>query len=228
MTNLFDWPEETAQLVFEHAPVGYFILDKKGVILNVNLTGCKQLMLSKRQLLGKFFSVLLSCKSCEDNFHSHRNHVIKTNTLQQVECEVKRKNGSIFFALIESTTVRDVNKKFNYILSTISDISIQKDQESKLGLLLSREKELNEMKSQFITIISHEFRTPLATISMSSELLGKYNNSQDEEKKVRHVQKINTSINRIKEILMDFISAKEFEKGEIKNNPQNFDLVEFT
>lgn len=83
------------------------------------------------------------------------------------------------------------------------------------------------MKSQFVSIASHEFRTPLATILTSAELIEKYNKPEDLEKKEKHFRKIKTSVSRIKEILIDFLSVDEVEKGKITNNPETFNLVDF-
>ena len=91
-----------------------------------------------------------------------------------------------------------------------------------------KEKELHEMKSQFITIASHEFRTPLATILTSSELIEKYHKSEDHDKRDSHLRKIRGSVHRLIEILMDFMSIDDLEDGKFVNNPETFNLVEST
>jgi PAS domain S-box-containing protein len=182
---------------------------------------------NEAQLKGKNLSNFINSKTYQDKFYLHRNLVIKKESSQQFECEFKRGDGSLFYGLIDSSVIKNEKNKFKNFLSIISDISEQKFQERLLEKALKKEKELNRMKSQFITIASHEFRTPLATILTSAELIEKYNNPEDAEKKVKHFQKIKTAVNRVKEILMDFLSVEEVEKGKIVNNPETFDLVEF-
>lgn len=213
--------------LFEFAPVGYFILNKYGVILNVNQTGSEQLGFSKKKLTGKHLSIFLISKSYQDSFYRHRDLVTESGKQQQLECEIKKSDGSAFFALIESSVIKDEKNNFKHFITTISDITLQKERALWLESALLKEKELNEMKSQFLTIASHEFRTPLTAILSSSELLGKYNRPEDEDKRKKHLYKIKTSVNRLKEILMDFSSANDAEKEESINNPESFALDKF-
>lgn len=218
--------EEYSEL-FDYAPVSYFILDKNGVIVNVNNAGIAQLAYTKPQLTGKHLSSFLTSKSYQDDFYRYRNQVLETGKNLQFECEIKRNDGTVFFALINSTIIKDEKKNFKHFFLIISDITEQKEQEHKIALSLIKEMELNEMKSQFITIASHEFRTPLSTILTSSELIEKYDNATEHTKKEKHYRKIQTSVQRLKEILIDFMSASDIERGNIKNCPIPFNLVEF-
>jgi signal transduction histidine kinase len=93
---------------------------------------------------------------------------------------------------------------------------------------LNKEKELNELKSRFVTIASHEFRTPLSTILSSVSLISKYSEQEDEEKRHKHVSRIKTSVNNLKGILDDFLSLSKLEEGRIYNNPVEFDPIEFS
>jgi PAS domain S-box-containing protein len=214
--------------LFEQAPIGYFILDKDGLILNVNETGRKQLKGNKKQLLNKHFSIFINSKSCQDRFYQHKNLVIETRKKKQFEAKLKLIDGTNIFSLIETSFVKDEKNHFKFLFCTVSDISKQKEQERILELALVKEKKLNEMKSQFITIASHEFRTPLATILTSAELMEKYTSLDQDENRVKHYKKIRTAVSRLGEILIDFLSANDIEKGKIKNHPELFNLVEFT
>ncbi len=218
--------EEYSRL-FNEAPVGYFLLDKQGVITNVNAAGAGQLGLNKQKLTGKHLSVFLR-KSLQDDFYIIRNQIIETGKPKQFECEIKREDGSLFFAIIGTAVLHDENGDFKSLFSTIVDLSQQKEQERKTKSTLHLEHDLNEMKSRFITFASHEFRTPLASILTSTEILEKYNTSDDDSKKEKHFDRIKTAVSRINEILIDFVSAGEIEKGKAKNNPEIFNLVKFT
>lgn len=218
--------EEYANL-FNYAPMGYFIQDINGVIVNVNKTGCNLLGLSKKQLIGKHLSVFLSSKLYQDNYYKHRNEVIETGETKQFECEIRKQNGTTFFALIDSATVKDEKNNFKHFLTTINDISIQKEQELKIDLLLIKEMKLNRIKTQFINHAAHEFRTPLATILTSVELTEKYNKPGDMDNRLKHLKKIHSSAKRLNEILMSFITFNEIKKGIYKNEPEMFNLVEF-
>jgi signal transduction histidine kinase len=93
---------------------------------------------------------------------------------------------------------------------------------------LEKERELNTMKSKFVTIASHEFRTPLSTILSSASLIAKYNAPGDEEKRNKHISRIKSSVNNLTGILNDFLSIGKLEEGKITNDPVSFDITHFS
>jgi PAS domain S-box-containing protein len=92
---------------------------------------------------------------------------------------------------------------------------------------LEKEKELNELKSRFVSMASHEFRTPLTTMMSSLSLVTKYGAQNDTENQVKHVSKIKTSINNLTDILNDFLSVSKLEEGKIEYMPEDSDLKIF-
>jgi PAS domain S-box-containing protein len=219
--------EEYTEL-FNHAPVSYFILDKDGVVINVNNSAIELLGKSKKQLVGKHLALFINSKSHQDAFYLHKNYVIDGGKKHRLECDIKKSDGIVFYGLIESALIKDENENFKYLITTVTDVTSREIKRQLLENALNKERELNELKSQFITIASHEFRTPLATILMSTELIEKYDLPVHEEKKKNHFKKIKNSVSRMKEILIDFLSASEIEKGMIKNNPEVFNLSKYT
>ncbi|MEO6303048.1 MAG: PAS domain-containing sensor histidine kinase, partial [Bacteroidia bacterium] len=92
---------------------------------------------------------------------------------------------------------------------------------------LDKEKELNELKSRFVSMASHEFRTPLTTMMSSLSLVTKYGEQNDKENQVKHVSKIKTSINNLTDILNDFLSVSKLEEGKIEYMPEELNLKTF-
>ena len=84
---------------------------------------------------------------------------------------------------------------------------------SQLSQALEREKELNDMKSRFVTMASHEFRTPLSTILSSISLVNNYQGN--DEKVQRHVQRIRSAVTNMTLILNDFLSVEKLETGQV-------------
>lgn len=103
---------------------------------------------------------------------------------------------------------------------------IRKLTESKkeVDLALEKEKELNNLKSRFISTASHEFRTPLATIMSSVSLTGKYAESMDKDKMLKHIDRVKNSVNHLTDILNDFLSLDKLEEGVVISNPENIYL----
>ncbi|MCC7303327.1 MAG: PAS domain S-box protein [Bacteroidia bacterium] len=101
--------------------------------------------------------------------------------------------------------------------------------ESKREVLkaLEREKQLNELKSRFVTMASHEFRTPLGTILSSVSLIARYEKVEDSEKRSKHVLRIKSAVQNLTEILNDFLSLDKLEEGAVRATLSNFDLKSF-
>jgi PAS domain S-box-containing protein len=93
-----------------------------------------------------------------------------------------------------------------------------------LNKALEKEIELSELKSRFVSMASHEFRTPLTTMMSSLSLVTKYGEQNDKENQLKHVSKIKNSINNLTEILNDFLSVSKLEEGKIENMPEIINL----
>ncbi len=104
---------------------------------------------------------------------------------------------------------------------TISEIE-EKDVE--LRAALSKERELGELKSRFVSVASHEFRTPLSTVLSSVYLLQKYTSAEDQPKREKHIQRIISSVNLLTDILNDFLNVGKIEEGKIQARFSLFDL----
>ncbi len=92
---------------------------------------------------------------------------------------------------------------------------------------LEKEKELNELKSRFVSMASHEFRTPLTTMMSSLALVNKYAAQNDKDNQLKHAAKIKTSIINLTDILNDFLSVSKLEEGKIENIPEKINLKTF-
>jgi len=106
----------------------------------------------------------------------------------------------------------------NNLLSTNK---LLEKRESELKTALSKEKELNELKSRFVSMASHEFRTPLSSIMSSASLIGKYVEKGDIEKSSKHIARIKSSVNNLTGILNDFLSLSKIEEGKVIVNKEN-------
>ena len=98
----------------------------------------------------------------------------------------------------------------------------------ELSTALEKEKELNELKSRFVSMASHEFRTPLATILSSLSLSNKYSDNGDKENQLRHTNRIKSAVTHMTDILNDTLSISRLEEGKITASPEMFNIVEFS
>lgn len=90
-----------------------------------------------------------------------------------------------------------------------------------------KEKELGELKSRFVSMASHEFRTPLSTISSSASLVEKYTEKEDQDKRDRHTGRIKAAVKNLNVLLDEFLSVGKMEEGKIEAKMAAFDVVSF-
>ncbi|WP_353139392.1 PAS domain-containing sensor histidine kinase [Pseudopedobacter sp.] len=93
---------------------------------------------------------------------------------------------------------------------------------------LEKEKELNQLKSRFVSMASHEFRTPLSSIQLSASLIEKYNSQYGNDNISKHVSKIKSSVANLTNILNDFLSLEKLEAGKVSLQISTFDIVKFS
>lgn len=98
----------------------------------------------------------------------------------------------------------------------------------EVSLSLEKEKELGQLKSRFVSMASHEFRTPLSAIQLSSSLIEKYAQPFDNPNISKHVGKIKTAIGNLTAILNDFLSLEKLEAGKVTPSFIAFDLVKLS
>ena len=149
----------------------------------------------------------------------------KTIAGQHLSFEVNYKNR--YFA-VNTAPLLDENNKIIYGLHVYSDISQQKENELNIQNALEKEQELNELKSRFVSIASHEFRTPLSAILISAVLIGKQNETGKELKREKYVAQIERNVNHLVVILNDFLSLSKLEEGKVVALPERFNLIPFS
>ena len=141
--------------------------------------------------------------------------IIDRTERKESEERIKRINAELELKVEERTKI---------LKETLHQLETSKDE---LSAALEKEKELNDMKSRFVTMASHEFRTPLSTILSSASLIGKYKTTEEEEKRHKHVDRIKSSVTNMTLILNDFLSAGKLEEGKISVNLVSIDIPSF-
>ncbi len=109
-------------------------------------------------------------------------------------------------------------------VSTFTDITDRKQYEETLVQALNKEKELNELKSRFVSVASHEFRTPLAAILATAETLFYYRQRMDEPQINARLDKIRQQVHHMKSIMDEVLQLARIQAGHIEFNPVPGDL----
>ncbi|SKB98672.1 PAS domain S-box-containing protein [Sphingobacterium nematocida] len=108
------------------------------------------------------------------------------------------------------------------LISLVSELEKAK---ADVSNSLEKEKELNQLKSRFVSMASHEFRTPLSSVQLSASLIDKYIERPDFEAVIKHTNRIKGSVQLLNNILNDFLSLEKLEAGVVAVNKQNINLV---
>jgi PAS domain S-box-containing protein len=98
---------------------------------------------------------------------------------------------------------------------------------TELYRALDREKEMNELKSRFVSMASHEFRTPLSIVLSSTSLIEQYVTLQPDDRIQKHLARIKSSVSNLTSILNDFLSLDKLEQGNVELEQETIDIPEF-
>jgi PAS domain S-box-containing protein len=240
--------KEKIQQYLDHAPVIFLLLDNEYRVEMINQKGIDLIGYDKKDIEGKkWFEHIMPKKNGTPNREAppaFKQHDLLAKPY--FESEVRCKNGDLRLIAWTNTSLKD---KFGDSIGTLSageDITERKKLEmvkqkytedlentvkertKELSEALEAEKQLNDLKSNFITIASHELRTPITIILSSTILIEKYNKLGQYEKHQKLIDRIKFSVNYFKVILDDFLSLDKLERGAIRIHRKTFDLEEFT
>ena len=187
-----------------------------------------------------------SKKDFIDTFHSTHHFIspkereefidrLHENSELNITCELKKLDGTFFWANIFAK----INHYKSEIQAVIIDITDSKrtheeleakveERTLELTATLEREKELNEMKSRFVSTASHEFRTPLSAILSSVSIMELYNSEGLQEKRKKHLNRIKSSVQNLVDILNDFLSLDKLEQGKTEVLEEKFNMKDFS
>ena len=145
----------------------------------------------------------------------------------------QRKDGSTY--PVEVHLQRSVDEDSDRLIAIILDITEQEEYTNKLERTvakrtrqleeaLKKEQELGELKTKFLSLVSHEFKTPLSGILTSATLAGKYTRADQQEKRDKHLKTITSKVKYLNNIINDFLSIERLESGKVTYNFSHFPL----
>lgn len=128
--------------------------------------------------------------------------------------------------IMDAFPLMEEDGSVNHIGVIIKNISKLKMAEEGLREALQIEKNLGELKSRFVSMASHEFRTPLSTVLSSAYLIEKYSLTEDQPKREKHIQRIVSSVNMLTDILNEFLNVGKIEEGKLEAKFSEFNIKE--
>lgn len=225
------------EAIFQYATMGILVTNQEGKIILVNKFAAKEFGYEEPGLVGKVVEDIIPAR-----FHGQHKrdrqfyyHHAETRAMGAGrDLYGLRKDGSEFPVEVSLSPFHTDEGIF--VIAFIIDITIRKEKESaeiqyqeKITQILNsltQEKELNDMKSRFVSMASHEFRTPLSTILSSASLIAKYHSTEDQPKREKHIERIKSAVRNLTGILNEFLSIGKIENGKIEVRYSEFDLKE--
>jgi PAS domain S-box-containing protein len=141
---------------------------------------------------------------------------------RKVEMELILRNQEI--NQLNESLEAEVEARTHALQQTLEQLELQT---KELELSLQKEIELGDLKTRFVSMASHEFRTPLTSILSSASLIEKYSETADQPKRSQHIQRIKSSVAHLTEILEEFLSVGKLEAGKVEVRPDEFNVPEF-
>lgn len=222
--------------IFEYAKEGFFLTNNKGIIELVNpkmveLFGYD----SPKELLGHPIEILVPMGKRTTHIKNRNKHIKKPSNRPMgsgMSLEGKKKNNEGFRVEVSLSHFKDEKGELK-ILGFVTDITIRyqaeqqiknynaelenkvKERTRALETALEKENELNELKTRFVSMVSHEFRTPLSSVFSSATLLTKYTTTEQQPNRDKHINRIKKSVNNLTEILNDILTLNRVEEGKM-------------
>ena len=173
-------------------------------------------LLTKLQTYKGWFYVLVTALVF---FQFTKKHL---DELRESKKELENHKNNLASLVEERTEELDVLNK-----ELVNQLQKEKELEMQLAVSLSREKEINQLKSKFIATVSHEFRTPLASLSTSSQMIQRYADKWSKEKLDYHHTNIEATVDYLTQLLDDVLTSSRTDKEFLTNNPEPIIIQDF-
>jgi PAS domain S-box-containing protein len=197
-----------------------------GILTFVNDAYCRYFNKQRCELIGQEFLPMMPSQDRElvsKNFHSlSQGHPINT-----YEHRIILPSGEMRWQQWSDRAVFDDQGNFIECQAVGRDITQLKQAEVDIRMALEKEREVSELRSSFVTLVSHEFRTPLTIIQSSADLLENYNHKLSDEKKLKLFGRVQGAVRRMTHLLEDVLLIGKAEAGKLNFKPSAMDLLAF-
>lgn len=150
----------------------------------------------------------------------------KSRSVRDRECLLKNRSGAVHTISISADIIEIDNVE--HLLMVSQDITQRKLAEEELLKALAREKELGQLRSNFVSMVSHEFRTPLGVIQSSAEILEDYFDELTPEERREHLTSIHKNTRRMAGLMEEVLLLGRFDAGKMNFTPKRMDIVGFS
>ncbi|MFZ4662535.1 MAG: PAS domain S-box protein [Caldilineaceae bacterium] len=214
--------EQKYRSLVEAMRSGLLVYDAEDKLIYVNDRACEMVGYSRAEMLGTRPYDSPNNQAAQ----KLKEHLVEKRGQAVAPYEVLayHQNGTPLYFLISAAPLFDKQGDYSGSLLVITDISVQKQAEETLRLALAKEKELGELKSRFISMASHEFRTPLATILALTETINAYRHKLSDAQIRQRLERIMEQVDHLKDIMEDVLLLAQLQARRAQFNPSKQDL----
>ncbi|MEL7034689.1 MAG: ATP-binding protein [Cyanobacteria bacterium J06592_8] len=214
--------------IFENAVEGLFQSTPEGRFLDVNKTLARIFgYQSPQEMMAKISNIGSQMYVDPQRRAEFIRFIEEQGCILAFESQVYHADGHIIWISENGRAVRDAANNIIVYEGDIEEITERKQAEAEMRKALQKEKELNLLKSRFVSMISHEFRTPLTTIMAATEALEYYGHRWTDEKKNKYFHRIQVTIQHLTDLLNDVLVIGQSEAHKLPYNPTPLDLDSF-
>ena len=149
----------------------------------------------------------------------------RDGSLREVECQLRSWRGTVH-TIVQSADIIEINREPHMLVIGL-DITERKRAEEELLRTLAREKELGQLRSNFVSMVSHEFRTPLGIIQSSAEILEDYLDRLDPGERTEHLQSIRKNTRRMAGLMEEALLIGSLDAGKMEFKAASLELGAF-
>ena len=205
------------------------LLTPAGIVLEINQTALEFSGIRSQNFVGRLIWELPIWKQSPNAKQQLKEAIAKAamGEFFRSEIDLSGKGDQVMTVDFSLKPVKNETGQVLLLIAEARDISDRKRAEAEIIKALTREKELSELRAKFVTMVSHEFRTPLTTIQFSAGLLQDYSSNWSIEKKSTHFVRIQLAIKRMTELLEDILVIGKIEANTLQFQPVSLNLEKF-
>lgn len=200
------------------------VTNAEGKIKTVNQAAQDLFGYSEQELMNQPISMIIPEIQILKEIHQD---CLFKGEIKNIEFVCHTKTGEEIIVAFSCSAIQTEIEELKDFVYIGRDITLAKRAEAELRHALAKEKELNEFKSRFVSMVSHEFGNPLMAVLMSAELLKKCGPLKTESEKLKYVERIQTSAEQMSKLLKDVLVIGKAEAGKLEFKPAPLDLIKF-
>jgi PAS domain S-box-containing protein len=214
------------RLYFDQSIIGLAIVSTDKTWINVNPKLCQIVGYSPEELRIKTWAEITHPDDLELDLNNYQSLLDGEIDGYEIDKRYIHKDGYFVYVNLGVQAHRRPDGRLDFCVVMLQDIGDRKAMERSTSLALQREKELNQLRSEFITAISHQFRTPLTTISCAASIMEKFEERITNEKRAQYIESILRGVKQIDELISDIITInlnqEEIEPVLVEGSLINF------